>query len=340
MAHPGWRRPCSLSPARRGRRQQASAPGHSGRVGVAAGSCRCPRSTGLLLAGLAVVGYCGFVALGHRLAWPSNRPSRVREAGWLAGSARGGRSPSRSRFPTGAPDEYDLTKWAYVNYFGASTGYYQVARKQAAGRPLAFLAEYPVWIQSQDSLHIGTHPPGLDRAPVRAAGRWSETRARRDPDSRRCRSRRPRVSGSSRDRPDVDSPGRSRRALPREPDHPSGLRRDRGAAVSAGPLGAARLRGLGSGGALAAGPRGEPVPARRGYGLSLALDLGPGPGGLGGAMGLSDRGRCPGTVLALVCRAGPGPRHLLHAGVLAGRTDRRPRDRLRTLRWSPRGRPA
>ena len=63
--------------------------------------------------------------------------------------------------PTGAADEYDLTKWAYVNYFGASTGYYQVARKQALADPWKFLAEYPVWIQGQDSLHIGTHPPGL-----------------------------------------------------------------------------------------------------------------------------------------------------------------------------------
>jgi hypothetical protein len=48
-----------------------------------------------------------------------------------------------------------------VNYFGASTGYYQVAKTQAMADPWKFLAEYPVWIQSQDSLHIGTHPPGL-----------------------------------------------------------------------------------------------------------------------------------------------------------------------------------
>ena len=32
--------------------------------------------------------------------------------------------------PAGAADEYDLTKWAYVNYFGASTGYYKVARNR------------------------------------------------------------------------------------------------------------------------------------------------------------------------------------------------------------------
>src|SRR5262249_19295234 len=63
--------------------------------------------------------------------------------------------------PMGAADEYDLTKWAYVNYFPSSTGYFQIARDQAVQDPWRFLARYPNWIRSQDSLHIGTHPPGL-----------------------------------------------------------------------------------------------------------------------------------------------------------------------------------
>src|SRR5208282_3553107 len=63
--------------------------------------------------------------------------------------------------PTGAPDGYDLTKWASVNYLPSSTGYFKVAREQAAGDPWKFLSDYPRWIRSQDSLHIGTHPPGL-----------------------------------------------------------------------------------------------------------------------------------------------------------------------------------
>ena len=63
--------------------------------------------------------------------------------------------------PMGAADEYDLTKWAYVNYFSSSTGYFKIARDQAAQHPWEFLARYPEWIRSQDSLHIGTHPPGL-----------------------------------------------------------------------------------------------------------------------------------------------------------------------------------
>ncbi len=63
--------------------------------------------------------------------------------------------------PTGAAPGYDLAKWAAVNYLPGSTGYFQIAREQAAGDPWRFLAEYPQWIRRQDSLHIGTHPPGL-----------------------------------------------------------------------------------------------------------------------------------------------------------------------------------
>ena len=48
-----------------------------------------------------------------------------------------------------------------MNYFTASTGYYKIAKDQAVADPWRFLAEYSDWIQNQDSLHIGTHPPGL-----------------------------------------------------------------------------------------------------------------------------------------------------------------------------------
>ena len=48
-----------------------------------------------------------------------------------------------------------------MNYFHGSTGYFQIARDQAVRDPWAFLARYPEWIRGQDSLHIGTHPPGL-----------------------------------------------------------------------------------------------------------------------------------------------------------------------------------
>jgi hypothetical protein len=118
-----------------------------------------PAPLGLLLSGLAVAAYCGFAALGFR-ALSVPRPSRAREAGWVILHVAASIA-IQIAIPAGAADEYDLTKWAYVNYFGASTGYYQVAKKQAIADPWRFLVEYPAWIRSQDSLHIGTHPPGL-----------------------------------------------------------------------------------------------------------------------------------------------------------------------------------
>ncbi len=118
-----------------------------------------PSLVGLVISGLAVVIYCGYLALGLR-GLASARMSRGREAGWLTGLFAASVAV-QVLIPAGAPDEYDLTKWAYVNYFGASTGYYQVAKKQALADPWRFLVDYPVWIRSQDSLHIGTHPPGL-----------------------------------------------------------------------------------------------------------------------------------------------------------------------------------
>ncbi len=114
-----------------------------------------PALAGVFLSALAVAAYCGFVGLGLR-AVASPRLALPREAAWLAGLL-GAAIAIQVLIPAGAADEYDLTKWAYVNYFGASTGYYQVARKQAVADPWRFLIEYPVWIQSQDSLHIGTH---------------------------------------------------------------------------------------------------------------------------------------------------------------------------------------
>jgi hypothetical protein len=118
-----------------------------------------PPLVGLLFAGLAVFGYCGFIALGYRALGTGSR-SRGSEASWLAGLL-GASIAIQVVIPFGAAEEYDLARWAYVNYFIGSAGYYRVAREQAVDHPWRFLADYPVWIQRQDSLHIGTHPPGL-----------------------------------------------------------------------------------------------------------------------------------------------------------------------------------
>jgi len=118
-----------------------------------------PSVVGVLLAFLAVLGYCVYAALGFRSL---GVPSAVgfRESVWLAGLMA---LSALVQFfiPMAAPDEYDLTKWAYVHYFRGSTGYYQVAKDEAMEDPWKFLANYPTWIENQDSLHIGTHPPGL-----------------------------------------------------------------------------------------------------------------------------------------------------------------------------------
>ncbi len=59
----------------------------------------------------------------------------------------------------GAPFGYGIAKWVALSMPGAS-GYQTVARMEIDDLR-AFLKDYPDWIQQQDALHIGTHPPGL-----------------------------------------------------------------------------------------------------------------------------------------------------------------------------------
>jgi methylthioxylose transferase len=117
-----------------------------------------PPWLGLLLAGLSVVAYAGFVALGLRSM--AARKSRRIEAAWLTGLLAAAVG-IQVMIPMGAPEGFDLAKWASVNYVSSATGYFRIARQQAVHDPWQFLAKYPEWIRSQDSLHIGTHPPGL-----------------------------------------------------------------------------------------------------------------------------------------------------------------------------------
>jgi hypothetical protein len=112
----------------------------------------------LFLAGLAVAAYAGFVGFGLRIL--AARGSLRMETAWLTALALAAVA-AQVIVPSGAPPGYDLSKWAAVNYLSGSAGYFQVARNQAVRDPWRFLAEYPRWIKDQDSLHIGTHPPGL-----------------------------------------------------------------------------------------------------------------------------------------------------------------------------------
>ncbi len=112
----------------------------------------------LLLAAVAVIAYATFASWGFCMLGAA--ASRLTEAVWSGGLFVVAIAV-QVIVPTGAPPGYDLTKWASVNYLPSSTGYFKVAREQAASDPWKFLADYPRWIRSQDSLHIGTHPPGL-----------------------------------------------------------------------------------------------------------------------------------------------------------------------------------
>ena len=71
------------------------------------------------------------------------------------------RSPSRSPSPSVRPDEYDLTKWAYVNYFPARPATSRSPAIRPRRTPGGSSPGIPTGSASQDSLHIGTHPPGL-----------------------------------------------------------------------------------------------------------------------------------------------------------------------------------
>jgi hypothetical protein len=113
-------------------------------------------SFALALAGVAA--YAAFVGLGLRAL--KGAPTPWAEARWVT-ALLGASLAIQVVIPVGAPYGYGLSKWAYVNYFTGSTGYFQIAREQAVGDPWRFLARYPEWIRGQDSLHIGTHPPGL-----------------------------------------------------------------------------------------------------------------------------------------------------------------------------------
>jgi hypothetical protein len=117
-----------------------------------------PPFDGLALALLAVGAYAVFVAVGLKVL--VLKQSRRAEAACLTALVAASIGIQLS-VPTGAAPGYDLSKWAAVNYLSGSAGYFKVARQQASRDPWKFLVDYPDWIRSQDSLHIGTHPPGL-----------------------------------------------------------------------------------------------------------------------------------------------------------------------------------
>ncbi|HWE36385.1 MAG TPA: hypothetical protein VG406_07405 [Isosphaeraceae bacterium] len=119
---------------------------------------RRPGLGGWALAVASVAAYAGVVGLGSRaLSRAGVRPGR--EAAWVAILVAAG-AASQCGVLSGAAEGYGLEKWAIVLPFKGPSGYYSVAKEQVHD-PRRFLADYPGWIKRQDSLHIGTHPPGL-----------------------------------------------------------------------------------------------------------------------------------------------------------------------------------
>ncbi|MFO0908263.1 MAG: hypothetical protein U0794_07870 [Isosphaeraceae bacterium] len=109
---------------------------------------------------LTMVGIIAFgvmAALGNRSL--AGTPRRWREAAWLTllvVSAFAVEIWTISQAPPG----YGLERWVIALYQRGSNGYFTIARTASSDLD-RFLADYPAWIQKQDALHIGTHPPGL-----------------------------------------------------------------------------------------------------------------------------------------------------------------------------------
>lgn len=118
-----------------------------------------PAIVGLLIASAGVIVYGALAAAGYRALGGDGR-SVAREARWVAALTVSAVA-LQVLIPVGAPGIFGLTKWSYVHFLKGATGYYDVARDEAAADPWGFLAEYPNWIKTQESNHIGAHPPGL-----------------------------------------------------------------------------------------------------------------------------------------------------------------------------------
>jgi hypothetical protein len=116
-----------------------------------------PEPLSLILSLIGILLFSGFVAAGfHALSRSKRRGSEVL---WLAGLALTS-ILVQGVVQEGAPSGYGLSKWIIALHSPGSSGYYTVAKRQMAD-PRRFLADYPGWIEKQDALHVGTHPPGL-----------------------------------------------------------------------------------------------------------------------------------------------------------------------------------
>jgi hypothetical protein len=115
-----------------------------------------PSVLGILMGLSAIAAYSAFVAAGFR-AMARERGCRV--GVWLAALVVASVGV-QGVVQEAAPEGYGLSKWIFALHSPGSSGYYTVAKSQM-GDARRFLADYPAWIERQDALHVGTHPPGL-----------------------------------------------------------------------------------------------------------------------------------------------------------------------------------
>ncbi|AMV38732.1 hypothetical protein [Planctomyces sp. SH-PL62] len=118
-----------------------------------------PAFARLLIAATGVAAYGGLAVLGYRALGVSSGRA-WREMGWVAGLTASA-AALQVFIVVGAPEGFGPTKWAVIHCLRESTGYYEVARREAAHSPAKFLADYPNWIAERGADHLGTHPPGL-----------------------------------------------------------------------------------------------------------------------------------------------------------------------------------
>lgn len=119
-----------------------------------------PTFLGWMMGVAALAGYAAFCAIGHHVLAKrgDGRVARDVIAAVLLGVAS---IVVQVAMHEAAPPGYGLTKWSFAQHSPGSHGYYAVARTGDLADVRQFLARFPEWIQVQDALHIGTHPPGL-----------------------------------------------------------------------------------------------------------------------------------------------------------------------------------
>lgn len=100
--------------------------------------------------------YLGFVWLGGKYVENCRRPGLI---AWLGGLTVAGFTWLWVAQES-APENYQLSKAAWILYYRGSSGYFSEARDQAADLP-DYLERYERKMEEGDVLHIGTHPPGL-----------------------------------------------------------------------------------------------------------------------------------------------------------------------------------